>query len=252
MKRILCVGKFNTILKYVSSVLDSFFQVQICVDNVEMLKGMIKLKRPELVVVSLAEISADAEKIFEELKSNHSEIPVLCIGLNEELNAYKNSISTPQFTTLITAIDKKKILDTVCDILNVLCVDNEIIDKKGSKKSVLLVDDSTMQLRALNEILKHKYEVRMATSGMQALTLIGKKRPDIIFMDYEMPVCDGRMTLEMIRELEESKDVPVVFLTGVSDKEHITAVLEMKPAGYLLKPADSEKVLNIIEKILWQ
>ena len=46
------------------------------------------------------------------------------------------------------------------------------------------------------------------------------------------------------------KDIPVVFLTGVSDKEHIEAVLELKPAGYLLKPANADRIYNIIEKVL--
>lgn len=102
-------------------------------------------------------------------------------------------------------------------------------------------------MRALNEMLKEKYEVRVATSGMQALTLIGKKKPDLIFLDYEMPICDGKMTLEMIRELDESKDIPVVFL--VSDKEHIAAVLDLKPEGYLLKTANSDVIYKTIEKV---
>jgi DNA-binding NtrC family response regulator len=250
MKKILFVGKFNATLKNMNNFFENLFQVQICVDNVEMLKGMIKLKRPELVVVSLIEISADAEKIFEELKCNHSETPVLCIGSNEEANAYKDSISTPQFTTLITPIDNEMILDTIYDILDISYIDDKIIDADGGKKSILLVDDSKIQLRTLNEMLKQKYEVRMAISGMQAITMITKKKPDMIFLDYEMPVCDGRMTLQMIRELEEAKDIPVVFLTGVSDREHITAVLELKPAGYLLKPADSKQIFSIIEKVL--
>ena len=102
----------------------------------------------------------------------------------------------------------------------------------------------------MTELLKDKYDVRTATSGMQALTLIGKEKRDMIFLDYEMPVCDGRMTLEMIRELEEAKDIPVVFLTGVNDKEHIEAVVKLKPAGYLLKPARADKIYETLEKIL--
>ena len=249
MKKILFVGKFNAIYKNINSLFENLFHVQMCVDNVEMVRGMVELKHPELVLVSLAEINENVEKIFEELKSNHSEIPVICIGSKEEVDSYKDSISTTQFTTLITPIDNKVILDTICDVLNDTD-DNNSIDTDSSKKSILLVDDSKIQLHVLNEMLKQKYEVRMATSGMQALTMIGKKTPDIIFLDYEMPICDGRRTLEMIRELEESKDIPVVFLTGVSDREHIKAVLELKPAGYLLKPADSRRIYDIIEEIL--
>ena len=90
----------------------------------------------------------------------------------------------------------------------------------------------------------------MATSGTQALTMIGKEKPDMIFLDYEMPGCDGKRTLEMIREVDEIKDIPVVFLTGVSDKEYIEAVLELNPAGYLLKPAEASRILDTIEKVL--
>lgn len=251
MKKILFVGKFNTIFKDISNFFDKLFSVQICVDNADMVKGILKLKNPELVVISFIGIGNDAERILREMIYNYPRTPVLCIGTEGELEGFSKSLSSPQFTTLTRPIDNDKILEKMCEILKVSLKDDVIVeDNKEEKKSILLVDDSGIQLRALNDMLKFKYEVRMATSGMQALTLIGKKKPDIIFLDYEMPVCDGRMTLEMIRELEEAKDIPVVFLTGVSDKEHIEAVLRLKPAGYLLKPASSEMIYNILEKLL--
>ena len=249
MKRILFVGKFNGIVQD-NHFFDNLFDVQICVDNVVMVKGMLKIKKPELVVVSLNGISVEAKDIFEELKQNYPQMPVICLGTNQEVKLHMSSISTRQFITLITPIDDKKILDAMCNILDSREDVQQSVETKGEKKSILLVDDSNVQLRALNELLKDKYEVRMSTSGMQALTMIGKKKPDMIFLDYEMPICDGKMTLEMIRGMEESKDIPVVFLTGVSDKEHIAAVLDLKPAGYLLKPADAERIYRIIEKVL--
>lgn len=249
MKRILFVGKFNGIVQD-NHFFDNLFDAQICVDNVVMVKGMLKIKKPELVVISLNGISAEAKEIFEELKQNYPKMPVICLGTNQEVKLHMSSISTKQFITLITPLDDKKILDAICNILDSREDVQQSVETKGEKKSILLVDDSNVQLRALNELLKDKYEVRMSTSGMQALTMIGKKKPDMIFLDYEMPICDGKMTLEMIRGMEESKDIPVVFLTGVSDKEHIAAVLDLKPAGYLLKPADAERIYSIIEKVL--
>ena len=249
MKRILFVGKFNGIVQD-NHFFDNLFDAQICVDNVVMVKGMLKIKKPELVVISLNGISVEAKEIFEELKQNYPKMPVICLGTNQEVKLHMSSISTKQFITLITPLDDKKILDTICNILDSREDVQQSVGTKGEKKSILLVDDSNVQLRALNELLKDKYEVRMSTSGMQALTMIGKKKPDMIFLDYEMPICDGKMTLEMIRGMEESKDIPVVFLTGVSDKEHIAAVLDLKPAGYLLKPADAERIYSIIEKVL--
>ena len=65
-----------------------------------------------------------------------------------------------------------------------------------------------------------------------------------------MPVVDGRTTLKMLKDKEDMRDIPVVFLTGVSEKEHIEAVLELKPQGYVLKPAEPEKLIAVIQKIL--
>ena len=249
MKSILFVGRFNEIIPDNNFFKDSF-DAQICVDNLIMVKGMLKIQQPELVVISLVGIGKDIDEILRELKTNYSQIPIICIGTDEDIATHINGIFEMQIITLVVPVTKEKIFDTMCDMLRISSNDDTNIDTLTVKKSILLVDDSNIQLRALNDLLKTKYEVRMATSGMQALTLIGKKKPDMIFLDYEMPICDGRMTFEMIKELDEAKDIPVVFLTGVSDKEHIEAVLELRPAGYLLKPANADRIYNIIEKVL--
>ena len=249
MKSILFVGRFNEIIPDNNFFKDSF-DAQICVDNLIMVKGMLKIQQPELVVISLVGIGKDIDEILRELKTNYSQIPIICIGTDEDITTHINGVFKMQINTLVVPVTKEKIFDTMCDMLRISSNDDTNIDTLTVKKSILLVDDSNIQLRALNDLLKTKYEVRMATSGMQALTLIGKKKPDMIFLDYEMPICDGRMTFKMIKELDEAKDIPVVFLTGVSDKEHIEAVLELKPAGYLLKPANADRIYNIIEKVL--
>lgn len=100
--------------------------------------------------------------------------------------------------------------------------------------------------------MEDRYEVAIAISGAQAMTSIGKKRPDLILLDYEMPICDGKMTLEMIRADEELKDIPVIFLTAVNDRANIEAVLKLKPAGYFLKPAVKDQLIGEIEKVLCQ
>ena len=256
MKKILLIGKFDEIFSDFCVFSDQLLDVQICVDSIQMVKGMLKLKRPEAVVVSLIGISADAESIFGELKENYPKTPVVCIGKEDAIDAYANCIGTSQFTTLTSPTDNENIIDTIKQVLensNISTNDNNSAndancENQSARKRILLVDDSNIQLRALHVLLKDKYDVRMATSGTQALTLVGKEKPDMIFLDYEMPICDGRRVLELLREEEGTKDIPVVFLTGVSDKEHIKAVLELKPAGYLLKPADASRIFEIIEK----
>lgn len=118
------------------------------------------------------------------------------------------------------------------------------------RKRILVVDDNAPTLRSIKAMLEDKYDVQIVPSGTKAMTSIGKKRPDLILLDYEMPVCDGRQTLEMIRSEADLTTIPVIFLTGVSDRAHIEAVLSLHPAGYMLKPPVKEKLEEAIEKAL--
>lgn len=120
----------------------------------------------------------------------------------------------------------------------------------AGKKRILVVDDNGTTLRTMKVMLEDRYEIAVAISGAQAMTSIGKQRPDLILLDYEMPVCDGRMTLEMIRADEEMKDIPVIFLTAVNDRDNIEAVLKLKPAGYFLKPPVKDKLVAEIDRVL--
>ena len=121
------------------------------------------------------------------------------------------------------------------------------------KKKVMVVDDSDFMLKTLQDLLGSDYEVIVAKSGMSAIRGITLDRPDLILLDYEMPVCDGSQVLEMIRGEVEFADIPVIFLTSRVDRESVKKVIELKPEGYLSKslaPADVKReVDHFFEKI---
>ena len=120
------------------------------------------------------------------------------------------------------------------------------------KHKLLVVDDSDFVLHAMERLLGEDYDVMPAKSGMAAIRAITLNRPDLVLLDYEMPVCDGSQVLEMIRSEVDFADIPVIFLTGRTDRESIKKVLALKPAGYLsksLQPADVKREIdNYFEK----
>ncbi len=117
----------------------------------------------------------------------------------------------------------------------------------NQKKKLLVVDDSSFILKMMQELLDHDYEVITAKSGISAIMSITLDRPDLILLDYEMPVCNGRQVLEMIRSEKEFTDISVIFLTSHADKESIKKVIALKPDGYLSKSLPSESVKKEID-----
>ena len=87
----------------------------------------------------------------------------------------------------------------------------------------------------------------MANSGMQAIKYLSKNKVDLILLDHEMPVTSGPQVLEMLRSEEETKRIPVMFLTGKSDKESVMAVVALRPEGYFLKTIQREELLEKLQ-----
>ncbi len=255
MRKILLIGKLNSVMKETNTFLSQFFHVQLCSENASVLGGMLKIVNPDLILISLIGAYDIDTSMFFMISDQYSQIPVLTIGTKEESSTFFKYYEDGQFENLIRPVENTTIMDAVCRRFG---VDKEKVEqeakeeKKGTfgRKRILVVDDNGTTLRTMKVMLEDYYDVAIAISGAQAMTSIGKKRPDLILLDYEMPVCDGRMTLEMIRADDEMKDIPVVFLTAVNDRANIEAVLKLKPAGYFLKPAVKDKLLLEIDKIL--
>lgn len=130
-----------------------------------------------------------------------------------------------------------------------LAVQNEMAEtrnyfhmrKESGKPKILLVDDSITIREGIRRLLVGDYEVSAVQSGVAAIRAITLDKPDLVLLDYDMPVCDGRHVLEMLRSEKEFADVAVIFLTSRDDPESVKKVLSLKPEGYMmkyLKPAE--------------
>lgn len=106
------------------------------------------------------------------------------------------------------------------------------------------------QLRNIKGILEEKYSVAVAPSGFHEFVSVGKKMPDLILLDYEMPEMNGKEVMEKLQSDEELREIPIVFLTSADSKEIVMELLALKPAGYILKPVESQMLLERIEEII--
>ena len=119
-------------------------------------------------------------------------------------------------------------------------------DSTGRKR-ILVVDDDAIMLRTMKTHLSSKYEVYMANSGINAISLLAEREVDLILLDYEMPVASGLQVFEMIRAEPKTAHIPVIFLTGKDDRNTVVKVLAAKPEKYLLKTLPPEELVREID-----
>jgi putative two-component system response regulator len=115
---------------------------------------------------------------------------------------------------------------------------------------IMLIDDDEMCLDMGMEILKNKYTVYPIPSGDQALQILKKVIPDLILLDIEMPVMDGYEVIKKLKEENETKDIPVIFLTSHTDPGNELDGLSMGAIDYVSKPFSPLLLVKRIENHL--
>ena len=109
---------------------------------------------------------------------------------------------------------------------------------------VLVVDDSPDALSLINDALEIEgLDVLVALEGKQALTIAKRIRPDVILLDAVMPVMDGFETCKQLKMHSELADIPVIFMTGLSDTDDIIRGLEAGGVDYLVKPINPAELI---------
>ena len=279
MDKILLVGKVNDFLRNLNDALSAEFQVQLSSPDTNMVLPIVDISRPDLIIISMLGGADITTSLFEKLSQDYMQIPVITIASKVEVMRLSAYFVSSQFENLIRPVDNETVIAAVKRRLQMAkgfsggfgaspmasagFDDSLLLEAQAAmqaagipgpgtsgKKLVMIVDDNAGTLRSLKSMMDTKYDVVVCTSGVKALTMIGKRHPDVILLDYEMPVCDGKQTLELIRADEDICNIPVIFLTGVDDRAHIEAVLALRPDGYILKPPVASKLFDTIEKVV--
>ncbi|MCL2077256.1 MAG: diguanylate cyclase [Oscillospiraceae bacterium] len=105
-----------------------------------------------------------------------------------------------------------------------------------NKYSILVVDDESSNITALNAILSPEYTVYAAKNGQSAINAAEKHLPDIILLDILMPEMDGYSVIETLKSSSITKKIPVIFITGLSDTDDEEKGLTLGAADYISKP----------------
>jgi|SaaInlStandDraft_2_1057019.scaffolds.fasta_scaffold71029_2 putative two-component system response regulator len=123
--------------------------------------------------------------------------------------------------------------------------------KKLSKKRVLIVDDAEENLDLMLEILS-EYKRSVADNGEKAIQIANSNRPpDIILLDVMMPGMNGYEVCKRLKASEQTKHIPIIFLTGKVDEEDESKGIELGAADYIRKPVCPENVQQIVKTFLF-
>ena len=227
----------------VSMIVGDFIQIDSCIEETDIFIVNLPAKITD-DAKSLRVLSQICDSIIARKKN------VVVVGekeLIEEVGTIYRGIAKLQW------VYRPVETDALCDAI-AKALEAPVQKAPTEKRRILIVDDDPSYAKMVREWIKDFYRVDIVTAGMQAITFLVKVPPkegvDLILLDYEMPVVDGPQVLQMLRQEPATANIPVIFLTGIGDRESVARVMSLKPSGYILKSTTRDNLLNVLESKL--
>ena len=124
-------------------------------------------------------------------------------------------------------------------------------NSKGKEK-ILVVDDQAQNVELIQELLESDgYEVSTAYDGEEAVKKAHKEIPDLLLLDIMMPKMDGYQVCESLRNADDTKDIPIIFVTAKTEvKDWTHAIFTMGANSYITKPINAKKLIEKVQGVL--
>lgn len=288
--KVLLMGNNKMIINEFFTYMDFSFECFSTSDRYDDIVNHVKYIKPHALVYCLSGENPDDLKRFVNVQEKiaASQISIVVVGDDEDCRLFENvassveakmfhrPLTTQKLEEGILKLLKEKYPENVQEKRTVMVTESELKTKDVmrvaeellaqlakeeekekkeqaeavKRKHILVVDDDSSVLKLLKGYLTERYDVATAISGKIALKFLETKKTDMVLLDYEMPNENGAEVLAKIRENPNTANLPVVFLTGVTERKKILEVLMMKPQGYLTKPIDMEKLSSTIKGVL--
>ncbi len=174
-------------------------------------------------------------------KARHSGCGIILVDGEKNYHEFIKAVpELENYSWVNVPLDSKKFVKTLEHELNKA-------RERMIKRCILIVDDDEVFGSMAKNWLKDEYLVSYLSEGKKVMPFLASNNVDLVLLDYEMPVMDGPEVLKLLHSDQGTKDIPVIFLTGVSDRESIEKVLKLRPDGYVLKTATREEILKKLE-----
>jgi len=194
---------------------------------------------PDLILLDVNMPDIDGYEAIKGLKSDdkYSSIPVIFLTGKSDRESVVKGLSLGAADYVIKPFSATKLIESIEIILNP-AESREISfeDEDGNKPPVLVVDDVSSMLRAMQYALQDRYKVFILSKSEDVMDFLRTKKPELIVLDYLMPVLNGFDLIPMIRTLPEHKETPIIIITTEGTHDHVSEAMNIGASDFIVKP----------------
>ncbi len=216
--------------------------------------ALLDQEKPDLILMDIQLPGMDGHTATSMIKKNPEvrDVPVLALTAYAMQGDREKALAAGCDGYISKPIDIQGFLDQIALFLDEK-VRGEIFQSRRLppyRKRILIVDDEPRNVKLLDAMISDKFDVIAAGSGEEALNLAGSDHPDVILLDVMMPGLDGFEVARRLKADAELKDIPIIMVTALTDKENKLAGLASGAEEYLNKPVRRIELLARINSML--
>jgi len=246
---VLIVEDSPTQARHLESVLKRLgHQVYIACNGKEAIT-LINKERPLTVIADILMPEMDGYQLCKMIKSDHRyrDVPVVLLTQLSDPKEIIRGLESGADDFIVKPCSEDLILTRIQSILS-LKLRRDVSIKQVT---ILVVEDSPTQAEQIRFLLEgHGYMVIVAANGREGLDLARRERPTIIVSDILMPVMGGYEMAYEIKHDKELKDIPVIFVTSITDSRDVVKKASVVADGYFTKPFDEAYLISKIESLI--
>ena len=244
MAKVLIIDDELETLEIHKTFLQAEHEVFMFQSGLDALNEMTKIA-PDIILLDIEMPFMDGFEVLERLRGRKewAQIPVVGVTGQKDKTTALNFMGKGGVAYLMKPVEKNLMLERIREILRKQ-------EEKKTKKKILIVDDELESLLLYKNILQERYNVMPLNSGKLAIEYLQKFVPDLIILDYQMPLYNGRAVYQMIRKMERLEDIPIIFLTGTTEREVLVECATLMPQGVVLKAAGKDALLEKVRSVL--
>ncbi|MDR0465136.1 MAG: response regulator [Treponema sp.] len=249
-RRIIYVDDVNYSLISVKSRLSKYYEVFLAESSVKLFE-LLGYFKPDLILLDVNMPDIDGYDVIKSLKTDerYAQIPVVFLTGNSDRESVVKGLSLGAVDYVIKPVSTPKLVEIIDSHLEFKKYNKTSQDDVNvNKKSVLAVDDVVSMLRAIQYALHDSYKVYVLSKSEDVLDFLKTKKPDLILLDYVMPVLNGFDLINIIRSLPDHKYTPIIIITTEGTQEHVNEAISLGASDFIVKPFKSKELNDKVAK----
>ena len=251
-KKIIYVDDVNYSLVSVKSRLGEYYEVYPAESALKLFEFLENFK-PDLILLDVNMPDIDGYETIKSLKADdrYSEIPVIFLTGNSDRESVVKGLSLGAVDYVIKPFTASKLIESIEGQLNPKNEKDSSGDEDyDNKPNILVVDDVSSMLRAIQYALHDRYKVYVLSKSEDVIDFLHNKKPDLFLLDYLMPVLNGFDLISIIRAMPEHKETPIIIITTEGTLSHVNEAMSLGASDFIVKPFKTKELNDKVSKHL--